>query len=275
MRSTLIATLATAGLLMVGFTVPAMAAETTAVFPTSTADSPCSSLAQIETRPNITNSVCVVGKDHQELEAGFGYLKADGTKLYSYPNAELRIGSDIKNLEFQIVAPSVTHAITSSSSSGALGDAAIGAKYLIGASKNYAHSVQVQVGLPVGDSASYAESASYQGEYRFNHVFSATGMVEFVSNTASGGGSTVRYGSFIPSLKLNATLANDWGIFAEGAMNQRPAGQGTRTNTYDAGVAKSIGSRVRLDAEYTSVHATTPSASATAHGFGAGVAFYR
>lgn len=270
-----VVSLATVGLLAAGFAAPAFADETMAASSTGV----CSSIIDVATRPNVTNSACVVGKDHVLLEAGYQGGKANGVTGWTYPLADVRVGTNIKNLEVQIYAPNDTHFKSNGvvGSSG-LSDSAIGAKYFLGQTKRYAHSIQATLNLPTGDGTTHSNSStySYEGEYRFNKILSAGGQLAATANSITGGSTTTRYGSFSPSVTVSAAVPKVATAFVEGATYSKPGGNGTSANAFQGGLKKVLfNNRALVHAEYLSrSDRTTGLPTTTTHGFGVGAAVY-
>ena len=76
----------------------------------SVPNDPCTSISAIVTRPSVTNSVCTVRPNHVSVESGYvnSTSSTGGGNTVTYPNALIRVGTQIPALEVQFAPPSLS-----------------------------------------------------------------------------------------------------------------------------------------------------------------------
>lgn len=249
------------------FIIPAIVVLCSSI--AAAADDPCTALSNVVTRPTVTNSVCTVEPDHVLLETGYSNVTAGngGGATATFPQAQLRIGTDVKHLEVDVQAPSE---IRSGGIHG-IGDAGGGLKYLFGYSSRMQYGAQLTVSVPTGDSAFSAgaaqTTAALNGSLALSPVFSLTSSQNFARLAAGG----VQYDSYMPTLTLSASLPHSLTAFAESAYFTNALGPKTATrNQYIGGLSYDLTPRLQVDLEaITSPTKTT----GTYTGIGAGLSY--
>jgi hypothetical protein len=215
------------------------------------ADDPCTSISAIVTRPTVTNSVCTVRPNHVLIETGYQNTSAaGGGNTVAYPQALLRIGTDVRGLEAFIVMPGVQRISSGASTVSGLTDVAAGLKYVIGATPKFAYGAQAQVSAPTGSAAfsANATTAVYALNlgYTISPVFSLGSTLSAQSLSAAG----QRYASFVPSLTLTASLPSGNSVFGEIAEFTHANGPATATRSqYLLGLYHVFGQRLQADVE--------------------------
>jgi hypothetical protein len=258
--------------------VPA-ASATPAASPTSSAPSdPCTTLLAMVNRPTIGTGVCTVRSNHVLVETGYTNTVTsggNGTATANYPQALIRVGTKVPQLDIEIAPPSYER--TSGPVTG-VSDSSFGAKYELGYTAKAVYGVNAVVTVPTGDAAFTAGGYSYTGNFNYGYtlssVFSLFGTLGFNSFAAGFDSkhNLQRYSAFIPTLGVTASLPASSQVFAEAAYFSA-AGFGLPSRWYyDFGYQKDLSSRVQVDAEYgfspTSINGQTQ------HYLGAGISFY-
>lgn len=239
---------------------------------------PCTTILAIVNRPSIGTGVCTVRPNHVMIEAGYTNTVTsggNGTATVSYPQALIRVGTKIPQLDIEVAPPSYER--TSGPVTG-VSDTSFGAKYELGYTAKAVYGVNAVVSEPTGDSAFTAGGASYTGNVNYGYtltpVFSLFGTFGFNSLAAGhdAKGNLQRYSAFIPTLGVTAGLPANSQVFFEGAYFSH-AGFGLPGRWYyDFGYQKDLSSKVQLDAEYG--FSPTAIGGQTQQYVGAGVSFY-
>ena len=228
--------------------------------PTATASGaagdPCTTLLSVVTRPTVTTSVCAVKNGGVVVETGYTNTVTAGSGggvAASYPQALVRVGSFVRNLEFDVVPPSVARASSAGAIASGTMDAGFGAKYELGYTRNASYGVNVLATVPTGDTAFTAGGSTYAGNlnltYTLSPVFALASTIGFESIAALANGTVVRSGAFVPSLVLTAGLPANSQLFAEAVYFSR-AGVGLPSRPlYDGGFQKQLSSRFQVDVE--------------------------
>jgi len=227
-------------------------------------------IAAIVTRPTQTTTTCVVPPDRVLIETGTSAQSVSqrgaSYAFTSYPNAEIRIGTPIRDVEVDLFTP----VLFRSSGASASGDAGVGAKMVFSQTSLWAWGASVSGTFPTGTnpavsphglgSANAATAAfDLNAEASLGPIFgiAATLGQQFDAAPIASGGAE-RYASLVPSLELTAALGHGATAFAE-AWTQT-AGEGPATGTHrwlDAGLQKDLGS-MQFDLEYGLSNAVAP-----------------
>jgi opacity protein-like surface antigen len=231
-------------------------------------DDPCTSLNSVVTRPSVTNSVCTVEPNHVLLETGYTNLTyANGGPDVTYPQASLRIGTDIRHLEVDLNGP------VENRTGGAvgLGDIGAGLKYIIGYSPKMQYGAQFSFTSPTGTQQFSAGASQETLAFNASYILSPSMTLSSTQNYARLATNGTSYGSYIPSLILGASLPHNLGVFAEAAAFTNAAGPKTSTRyQYMLGATYDVTSRLQLDVE----NITSPTKSTGKYnGVGVGVAY--
>jgi hypothetical protein len=240
---------------------------------------PCTSILALVNRPTITTGSCVFKNGKGDVETGYTNTVTTGAGAgitVAYPQAFVRVGTVIHNVELDVTPPGVLRASSGSSVITGTGDAAIGAKWEIGYSNKAIYSIDASSTLPSGDRAFTAGGSTYtaalNAAYAVNPVFTLAASLETQSLAAQGRGTTIlRQGAFVPSLELSAALPASSQLYAE-ISNFSHAGVGLPARTlYDFGFQKQLSTHWVLDLE-TGL-APTPAAGQQEHYLGFGVTY--
>jgi len=210
-------------------------------------------LSALVSRPTQTNSVCVVPKGHVEIETGFqSQTVVGGAGAYtdqSVPNAALRFGTPIKDVELQLLPPTAYRADGTS----ATGDAGVGAKWQIASYQNVAFGVSASTTVvtgtnpltnpfELGSATAMTQNYNAQFAWQIGKVFGLAGGVQQSELAAPAPAGPQHYASTIPSLVLSAAMPASWNLFGEVYAQSHGEGPGTPTHTWlDAGVSKDVG----------------------------------
>jgi len=227
-------------------------------------------IAAIVTRPTQTTTTCVVPPDRLLIETGTNAqsVRAPGASyaFTSYPNAEIRIGTPLRNTEVDLFTPVFFH----SSGEGATGDAGAGIKTVFyqtgvwawGASVNgtFATGTNPAVG-PHGLGSVNAGTTAFNlnAETSLGPIFgvAATLGQQFDAAPIASGGAE-HYASLVPSLEITASLGHGAVAFLEGWTQTNGEGPATETHHWlDGGLQKALGS-MQFDLEYGLSNAIAP-----------------
>jgi hypothetical protein len=251
---------------------PSPSAAPNPIGPSLGNNDPCTSISAIVTRPSVTNSVCTVRPNHVEIETG--YLNATfsgGGNTVTYPQALIRIGTQIPALELQIAPPGLTRTNASGVTTGST-DVGAGLKYVFGYTPKFNWGGQVFFTAPTGTNGFSANgtNATYalNAGYTLGPVFSVA--TTLAANALTNGAQ--RWSSFVPSFVVSAALPNTTGLYAEIATFSNANGPGTPTKTqYIYGLYRDLGPRLQLDAS-TAISPTA--ATGKYHAVGFGLSYY-
>jgi len=215
------------------------------------ANDPCTSISAIVTRPTVTNSVCTVRPNHVLIETGYQNTStAGGGNTVAYPQALLRVGTDLRGLEAFIVLPTLQRVSSGAAVTSGLTDIAAGLKYVIGATPKFAYGAQVQVSAPTGSAAFSAGGTTAVYAVNLGYTMSPVFSLGSTLNAESLSIGTQRYASFVPTLTLTASLPNANAVFGEIAEFTHATGPATPTRTqYLLGVYHDFGQRLQVDVE--------------------------
>jgi hypothetical protein len=252
-----IRTLIVAALVALPSAALAQPAPSPAPSPTPVPDICSGGLSAVVSRPTQTTSACVVSRNQILLETGYQSQTVDsagGSFTFStVPNATIRIGTALRNVEFQVIPP------TSIRSAGisAAGDAGAGLKWQIASTPAVAYGVNVIATAPTGsdparspnglgssNASTYTYNANVQGS--LGKVF-GYGATFSVGSLASAG---TRYTSVIPSLDVTMSLPASWTLAAEAFRVSNGEGPATPSHTwFDVAAEKGVGN-VQFDLSY-------------------------
>jgi hypothetical protein len=258
-------------------------APTTSPSPIPTAaagpSDPCTSLLALVNRPTVTTGSCVFKRGRGDLETGYTNTVTTGTGgavTVAYPQAFVRVGINVRNVELDITPPSVERMSVPGGTVTGPADAAYGAKWEIGYTSKMLYSVNAVATVPTGARAFTAGGSSYTGNlnasYTLSPEFGLSATLGFQSLAASAPNFAVeRTGVFIPSLVLTAAVPGSAQLFGEVA-NFSHAGVGLPARTlYDFGFQKQFGSHWQVDLE--TGFAPNPAAGQRLHYLGFGISY--
>ena len=234
------------------------------------ADTQSTPILDLIDRPTVTQSTYVLAPNQVLVEAGYNNTSfpssafTSGGSTATYPQAEVRVGTQLKNLEVDVTAPSVIRG--SGVTSGT--DIAAGVKYLIHSSKRFAVSAQFDIDAPTGQGQSPASfgldgggsvggtqnAFALNGTYNITKVFSVKTTQKLTLQNIGG----LHYTSYTPSFVLAAALPYQTSIFAEYASATKfygPSNQFSSATTrtqYLLGASHAISPRLAIDVEGTS-----------------------
>lgn len=227
----------------------------------------CSSgLNAVVSRPTQTTSACVVKPNQVLIEAGYQTQTAEisgggSSTFQSVPNATIRIGTALRNIELQVLPPSAIRnaGLTVSSDVGA------GVKWQAVSTPTFAFGVNTILTAPTGtdparspnglgsaNAATYVYNAQVQGS--LGKVFGYSAGVGLQYLAAAG----ARYTSTVPSLGISASLPNGFAVVVEGFHATNGEGPATPGHTWlDAALEKVIGN-AQIDLNYGVSDRVTP-----------------
>jgi hypothetical protein len=218
----------------------------------------CSSgLSSVVSRPTQTTSACSVKTNQVLIETGFQTQTVDaGTASFtstSVPNATLRFGTPLRNVEFDIIPPTALHA----GGTGATSDAGVGARWQIGSTPLFAYSVNAIATVATGSNPAanaYGLGSAKAGTFILNanvqgalsSIFGYGATAEVAELNAGG----VHYTSYVPSLDVTASLPASFGIALEAYRQTNGEGPATPAHTwFDAALTKDAGN-AQFDLNY-------------------------
>lgn len=266
--------------ILVAFTSTVAAADQSGQSTPSIAASPSPALlcaggvGALVTRPTQTTTTCVVPLDHVLIETGMSTERVgDPGTAYafsSYPSAEIRVGTALRNVEVDIFPPTLFR----SSGETATGDTGAGLKMLFSETSAWAWGASISGTFPTGTNPAVAPhglgsvnagTATFdlnaEGSLGPIFGFAATLGQQFDAAPTAGGGAQ-RYGSLVPSLELTAVLGGGMTAFAEGWTQSDGEGPATGTHRWlDGGLQKDVRS-MQFDLEYGFSNAIAPAPGA-------------
>lgn len=211
----------------------------------------CSSgLNAVVSRPTQTTSACVVKPNRILIETGYQTQTADvsGGGSYTYqsvPNATIRIGTAMRNVELQVLPPSAIRSagLTVTSDVGA------GVKWQAVSTPTFAFGVDTILTAPTGtdparspnalgsaNAATYVYNAQVQGSLGKIFGYSAGVGLQYLASAGA------RYISTVPSLGMSASLPNGFAVVVEGFHATNGEGPATPGHTwFDAALEKVVG----------------------------------
>jgi len=246
--------------------------------PPSGPSDPCTSMLALVNRPTVATGSCVFKNGRGDIETGYANTITSGLgggATAAYPQAFIRAGTRISNVEIDITPPSVLRTSAGGLLSGTA-DAAYGAKWEIGYTSKAIGSLSVAATVPTGDLAFTAGGSSYivnlNGAYTLNSEFSVSGTLGFQSLAArSTTGAVERTGVFIPAFVVVAALPGTAQVYGEVSnVSHIGVGQPGRT-LYDFGVQKQLGTHIVIDLE--TGFAPNPVAGQKLHYIGFGLSY--
>jgi hypothetical protein len=251
----------------------------------------CSSgLSAIVSRPTQTTAACVVKSNHVLIESGYQSqtVKVSGPGSFTFqtvPNATIRVGTALKNVEFDLIPP------TSIRSSGvsATSDIGAGVRWQIYSTPTVAYSVNAIAtantgsnplnnpnGLGSTNTGTYIANANIQGA--FGKVFGYGATFSYQDLATAGIAGSTRFISLVPSVELTYSMPAAWTLALEAFRQTNGEGPQTQGHTwYDAALMKDIGSKAQFDINYGVSNGIVPApgvAIVQRHYVGAGVSYY-
>ncbi len=234
----------------------------------------CDNISNLTARGTITYPSCVVPSNHTLLQAGYSNQSISGVgHNASYPNALIRVGTSVHNLELDFSPPTEVRSVTAAGRSNGITDVGAGLTYQLPTLGPVRATVNALVFAPTATPGFGAQRGSnYQ--YGLNLGSSIAG---FGVGATVGFQSTIdpvtnrRYDAFVPSLAIGHQLgfgSRPGTVFVEAARFSRVASTGRAEMLYTGGYKQPLSDRVQLDVEYS----TTPNLLGhRAHSIGAGV----
>jgi hypothetical protein len=252
--------------------LPAAVSAQAAPVPTPAPDICSTGLSAVVGRPTQTTSACTVKPGQVLIESGYQSQTvdvADGSYTYqTAPSATIRIGTGLRNVEFQVLPPSAIRSagVTATSDVGA------GLKWQIGSTPSFGYGVNVIATAPTGsdpgasanglgsaNAATYVYNANVQGALGKIFGYGATLSVD---QLASGAPTAVRYTSVLPSADLTVSLPSSFGLALEAYRQSNGEGPGTPGHTwFDAALTKDTGN-AQLDLNYGMSNRISPAPGA-------------
>jgi hypothetical protein len=237
----------------------------------------CGDITNLSSRGTVTYSSCVVKSSQTLIQAGYNNLSVKGVgHVATYPNALIRVGTPIQNLEFDFVPPTVARVTPAAGQRTGVTDMGAGLTYQLPTFfAPIRATVNGMVYAPTADPGFGSRTGS-NSEVGLN-LGSTLGTVN-IGGTA-GFYSTVdpltgiRYQSFAPSLTIGDKLgfgSRPGTVFVEAARFSRIDPFGNPETLYTGGYKQPLSKRASLDAEYS----TSPNVlGERAHSVGAGLGY--
>ncbi|GAC1573182.1 MAG: hypothetical protein NVS3B7_04290 [Candidatus Elarobacter sp.] len=253
---------------------PAGAAPAAAATP---APDICSTgLSAVVSRPTQTTSVCTVKANHVLLETGYqsqSVVTAGGSyTFFSFPNATIRVGTALKNVELQVLPPTALRA----NGQTVLSDVGAGLKWQIGSTPSFAYGTNVIVTAPTGtdpaltptglgsaNGTTWIANANVQGTLGPVFGYGATlGVQRLAAAAPAPQAGVVRYTSIVPSVDLTAALPSNYGIALEAFRQSNGEGPATPAHTwFDVALNRTLG-KAQIDVSYGVSNAIAPAPGA-------------
>jgi Putative MetA-pathway of phenol degradation len=213
----------------------------------SAAEDPCQNPVNLTNRPTVTNSVCTAATNSVVLETGYTNITSDTTgNTVIYPNANLRVGTSLKDLEFDVALPNVVHNLGVHGTSN-LG---FGAKYRLPDLGPINVAAEAGVSLPVAGAFS-GNGTNVAGGLDFNYALGSSLGLGASAKLVSNSNGLIRYGSFAPSLALKAGVSKNAQVFIEGAQVSNAFGPNTDVSRLvDVGAKYALSSNTVFDVSY-------------------------
>ena len=146
----MIRTIVAAALLALPSAVLAQSGPSPAPSPTPVPDICSSGMSAVVSRPTQTTSACVVSRNGMLIETGYQSQTVDATSgsftFSTVPNAAIRIGTALRNVEFQVIPPTAIR----SAGVTAAGDVGAGLKWQIASMPTFAYGLNVIATAPTG-----------------------------------------------------------------------------------------------------------------------------
>ncbi len=208
---------------------------------------PCTTTLAVVTRPSVTTSPCAVKAKHVVIETGYQNTTPDGgTPVAMYPQALIRFGTTVPNLEVSVAPPSVERSRGTTGSS----DTAFGAKYELGYSSKWLYGVNAVVTLPTGLGGYSAGGTGYTANLDLSYALTPGLSLATTVGYNSLSDGNQRYTSIIPSLVLSSMLTANTAFFGEVATFSHALGPGGATRTqYLVGLQQSLANALQFDIE--------------------------
>lgn len=225
-------------------------------------------ILELMNRPTVTQSTYVVEKNHALLEAGYNNTSFAGAgSATTLPRAQIRIGTNLKNLEVDVKAPSIVRVRAGGLATGS-DDVQAGVKYLIRNAARYAVSAQFGVDIPTGTLGQTGTQTSFglNGTYKISSMFSVKTTQSFTAQNVAG----IRYGSYTPSFVVAAMLPRQTSVFGEYSLATKAYGPATPSrSTFLLGASHAISNRLAVDIEASRSPGSNNVPKSTGFGFGA------
>lgn len=209
------------------------------------------------TRPTVTTAACAVKNGRWLVETGYTNTVTagrGGAATTAYPQALIRVGSFVRNVELDITPPAILRSSGGGSIIAGSSDTSFGAKWEMGYTRRAVYGANIVVTEPTGDRSFTAGSEIYSGNLNGSYALSPEfGLASTISFETIGAlashGVAIRSGAVVPSLTLTAALPRNAQLFAEAAyFSQSAPGLGPRT-LYDVGYQQGLSAQVQLDVE--------------------------
>lgn len=220
-------------------------------------------LSAVVSRPTQTTSACVVKPGQVLIETGYQTQTVDvagGSYTYqTAPSAAIRIGTRLRNVEFQVLPPSAIRSAGVSAAS----DAGAGLKWQIGSAPGFAYGVNVIATAPTGSDAlanpnglgsanasTFVYNLNAQGALGKIFGFGATLSVDRLAAASAAPGASVRFTSVVPSADLTVSLPSSFGLALEAYRQSNGEGPATPGHTWvDTALSKDAGN-AQFDLNY-------------------------
>jgi hypothetical protein len=252
-------------------TAPSTSPSSSSTTATSAPTDICSSgLSSIVSRPSQTTAACVVKSNQVLIETGWQsqtvVVGNGGSYTYqSGPNATIRIGTSLKNVEFDVIPPTTLR----SSGVTALSDVGAGLRWQIYSTPTVAYGFNTIVtgstgtnpltnpnGLGSANTGTYIVNANVQGALSSKFGYGAT--FSYDSLAAAGTLGSTRYISMVPSVDFSYSMPASWTLLVEGYRQTNGEGPDTPGHTwFDTALMKDIGN-AQLDINYGVSNGITP-----------------
>ncbi len=226
----------------------------------------CSSgLGAVVGRPTQTTSPCVVTPGRVLIESGYQTQAVDvagGSYAFqSYPLATIRVGTKLRNVEFDVIPPGAIR----SGGVDATADAGAGVRWQIGSTPGFAYGVSAIATAPTGSDP----AANPNGLGSANAgTYTANASAQGALGTAFGYGATLSvarltgYTSVLPSLDVTMALPSSYTLAVEAFRQSNGEGAATPGHTwFDAALEKGIGN-AQLDLNYGASNRVSPAPGA-------------
>jgi hypothetical protein len=237
----------------------------------------CDHITNLSSRGTTTYSACVVPSNHTLIEAGYNNLSVKGGgHVATYPNAIIRIGTSVQNLELDVVPPTFARVTPSIGQRTGVTDVGAGLTYQL---PTFFLPIRATVNGIVYAPTADPGFGSRTGSNSVVGLNLGTSLGSFNIAGTAGFQSTVdpltgrRFESFVPSVTLGDRVgfgSHPGTVFVEAAHFSRVASFGRSEMLYTAGYKQPLSHRAELDGEYS----TTPSLlGVRAHSLGAGLSY--
>jgi hypothetical protein len=225
--------------------------------PTAAPDLCSTGLSAVVSRPTQTTAACVVKPSHVLIESGYQTQTLDaGSGSYTFsslPNATIRIGTPLQNVEFDVIPPSYLRA----AGFGATSDTGAGIRWQIGSTAAFAYSLNAIATAPTGTNPAANPNglgSANAGTYTYNGniqgtlgpVFGYGATLSIVDLNAG----TTRYASVLPSLDVTASLPASFGVAVEAYRQSNGEGPATPAHVWFDGALTKDAGNAQFDLNY-------------------------